>query len=243
MKNKIRLIAVVLSVFTLFSCKDDAKYSKMNNVSTDTTSKVGAHKIVVNDFIDAGTYVYLNVNEEGEEYWMAIPNAKIEKGATYYYSGGMEMKDFESKQLGKTFDFITFAEGISSSEIVAVKPKVKKMANSTGHVHHEAEPIHIEIPKNGISIANLYSKPANFKGEEIIVRGKVVKVNKNILGKNWIHIVDGTNFENNTDLTITTSQIVKLGDTVTFKALVVLDKDFGAGYVYNLLLENGKIIE
>lgn len=243
MKNKISLIVVVLSVFTLFSCKDEAKYSKMNNVPTAKTSKVGTHKIVVNDFIDAGTYVYLNVNEAGKEYWMAIPNTKIEKGATYYYSGGMEMKDFESKQLGKTFDFITFAEGISSSEVVAVKPKVEKMDNSAGHVHNEAEAIHIEIPKNGISIANLYSKLASFKGKEIIVRGKVVKVNKNILGKNWIHIVDGTSFENNTDLTITTSQIAKLGDTVTFKATVVLDKDFGAGYVYNLLLENGEIIE
>lgn len=241
MKDRINLIIVIFSVFTLFSCKDEAKYSKINNAPSIEVSKTGVHKVVVKDFMNAGTYVYLKVDENGKEYWMAIPNTKIEKGATYYYSGGMEMKDLESKQLGKTFDFITFAEGISLSKVAASKPKVKSTHNSVSHESHEA--INVVLPKNGTSIAELYAKPANFKDKEIIVRGKVVKVNKNILGKNWIHIIDGTSFENNRDLTITSSKVATVGDVVTFKATVTLNKDFGAGYVYNLLLENGEIIE
>lgn len=241
MKNKINFVIVVFSAFVLFSCKDKAVYSKMNNAPV--ANEVVVHKIVVTDFMDAGTYVYLKVNEADKEYWMAIPNTKIEKGSTYYYSGGMVMKDFESKQLGRVFDFITFAEGISTSEVVVSKPANTKTQAPASQEASKTEAIDIDLPENGISIANLYAKPADFKDEKIIVRGKVVKVNKNILDKNWIHIVDGTSFENNSDLTITTTQIAKLGDTVTFKATVVLDKDFGAGYVYNLLLENGEIIE
>ncbi|MFD1292487.1 hypothetical protein ACFQ5N_01455 [Lutibacter holmesii] len=242
MKSRINLVIVVFCISTLFSCKDKATYSKVDNLEP-VGNKTSVHKIVVNDIINVGTYMYLQVNEDAKEYWMAIPTTKIEKGATYFYSGGMEMKNFESKQLGKTFDFITFVEGVSSSEVETINSNLHQPTNSTGHKHIETEAIHIEIPENGISISNLYSNPTNFKEKEIVVRGKVVKVNKNILGKNWIHIVDGTSFENNSDLTITTSQLVKLGATVTFSGTVVLDKDFGAGYVYSLLLENGEIVQ
>jgi hypothetical protein len=62
------------------------------------------------------------------------------------------------------------------------------------------------------------------------------------MDKNWVHIADGTTFENKKDITVTTTEIIKVGDTVTFKATLVLDKDFGAGYVYGVLLENGQVI-
>ncbi len=241
MKNKINLIVVVFSVFVLFSCKDKAAYSKMD--SAPVANEVSVHKVVITDFMEAGTYVYLNVTEAGKEYWMAIPNTKIEKGATYYYSGGMEMRDFESKQLGKTFDRIIFAEGISASATVVSKPKVEHSHSESDHKLEATEAISIELPEGGVSIKELYKNKNNFNKKEIIVRGKVVKVNKNILDKNWIHIVDGTTFEDKKDLTITTSELAQLGAIVTFKATVVLDKDFGAGYVYNLLLENGEIIK
>ena len=241
MKNKINIILAVLSVFVLMSCKDKATYSKMDKSAK--VEKTSVHKIVINEFMNAAGYTYINVTEATETYWMAIPNTPVKEGETYFYTGGMKMKDFESKELKRTFDFITFAEGISASAEVASKPTIKNTHSESDHKLETTEAISIEIPKGGVSIGELYKNKNDFNKKEIIVRGKVVKVNKNILDKNWIHIVDGTNFEDKKDLTITTSELAKLGDIVTFKATVVLDKDFGAGYVYNLLLENGEIIK
>lgn len=242
MKNKIRLILVIAGVIAFVSCKDKATYSKMD--TTVTTEKSNVHEIVINDVIDAGTYVYLKVDEAGNEYWMAIPNTKVEKGGTYYYTGGMQMKDFESEQLGRKFDLITFAEGISTSEATVEQPKAKNPHESLENKPSvETEVISIELPENGTSIGELYENVSSYAKKEVIVRGKVVKVNKNILDKNWIHIVDGTSFENKRDLTITSDELVNVGDTLTIKATVVLDKDFGGGYVYALLLEDGKVVK
>lgn len=241
MKNKLNLVFVILSVFILISCKDKATYSKMDK--SPKVEKSLVHKIVVNESMNAGGYTYINVTEATETYWMAIPNTIVKEGETYFYTGGMQMKDFESKELKRTFDFITFAEGISASAEVASKPKIKHSHSESNHKIEVTEAISIELPEGGVSIGELYKNKNNFNKKEIIVKGKVVKVNKNILDKNWIHIVDGTSFEDKKDLTITTSELAQLGDIVTFKATVVLDKDFGAGYVYNLLLENGEIIK
>ena len=240
MKNKINLLAVVLSVFVLFSCKDKQTYSKIEK--TPEVTKTIVHKIVINDFMDAGGYTYLKVQEDDKEYWMAVPNTKVEKGATVYYTDGMVMKDFESKELGKKFDFITFSGGISATEEMVAKSA--KNPHTTGNTA-DAKVVEVNIaqPANGTSVGDLYSKKESLKNKEVIVKGKVVKVNKNILDRNWVHLVDGTSFETKKDITITTSEVVKVGDTVTFKATVTLEKDFGAGYVYNLLLENGEIIE
>ena len=92
-------------------------------------------------------------------------------------------------------------------------------------------------------MVELFSTKKSFSGKSIIVKGKVVKVNNGIMDKNWVHIVDGTQFENQSDLTITTMETVNIGDIVTFKGIIVLDKDFGQGYVYDILLEEAKVVK
>jgi hypothetical protein len=61
--------------------------------------------------------------------------------------------------------------------------------------------------------------------------------------KNWVHIQDGTDYEGEFDLTITTSRSVSVGDTVTFEGTIALEKDFGYGYFYNILMEEGDLIK
>jgi len=238
MRNKINIFSVIIAL-VLFGCKDKQGYSKINNETPETENSM--HKIVVNEFADAAGYTYINVTEGDKDYWMAIPNAVVEKGATYYYSGGMVMKDFESKELDKTFDFITFSEGISTSEDNIGK------ASDPHAGSNEIAPVVLDVKikkaKNGISVEELYAKKESFLNKEVIVRGKVVKVNNGIMDRNWVHIVDGTAFDAKNDVTITTNETIKVGDTVTFKATVTLDKDFGQGYVYPLLLENGEVLK
>jgi len=92
------------------------------------------------------------------------------------------------------------------------------------------------------TISKLLSDKQSFSGKVIKVKGIVTKYNPQILGKNWVHIQDGSEFQGEFDLTVTTDKIVSLGDTVTFEGKMILDKDFGYGYFYPVLMENGKPI-
>jgi len=94
-----------------------------------------------------------------------------------------------------------------------------------------------------VTIGKLMSEKKSFSGKTIKVKGVVTKVNEEIMGKNWIHIQDGTEGEGVYDLTITSLQSVSVGDTVTFEGKIALDKDFGYGYFYNVLMEEGGLIK
>jgi len=238
MRNKIKLFTVIFGVLILFSCKEKESYSKIQN--KQDTPKSTAHKIVINESIDGGGYMYLNVDENGNKYWMAIANTAVNIGDTYYYDEGLLMKDFESKELGRTFDLITFADGIRTTEIKEVTKKENPHSKSDSSV---VETIKIEKPENGTSLEELFSKKESFSKKSIVVKGKVVKVNNGIMDKNWVHISDGTQFEGKKSLTITTLEKVKVGDIVTFEGTIILDKDFGQGYIYDILLEEGKLIK
>ena len=240
MKHKIKFITLTLSVLLLVSCKEKTNYSKID--APQTASKTTVHKIVVDEFIDGGTYAYLNVTENNKSYWMAIPNMDVNIGDTYYYNGGMAMKDFKSEQLNKVFDEIIFVEGIRTSEELMAKP------SNDGHNHVAPKPIvdenvNIEKADGGISIKELLADKKSFSGKEVILKGKVIKVNNGIMDKNWVHIADGTQFEDKKSVTITTQEIVEVGAVVTFKGVIALDKDFGYGYVYDILLEEGVLIQ
>lgn len=238
MKNIIKFFTVLFSILIMVSCKDKVGYSKINNATSAAKSAV--HKIKVKEALDGGNYTYLNVDENGESYWMAISSMPVTVGDTYFYEGGMTMKDFESKQLNKTFDLIVFANTIRTTEIPVETKMEEQHAVENPVIDNN---IKIEKPKNGTSLAELFSAKKSFSNKSIIVKGKVVKVNNGIMDKNWIHIVDGTQFENQGDLAITTTETVNIGDIVTFKGVIVLDKDFGQGYIYDVLLEEGKLIK
>jgi hypothetical protein len=100
--------------------------------------------------------------------------------------------------------------------------------------------VKIDPCKDCIKIADLLENKKTYSGKSIKVTGKVTKYNPEIMGKNWIHIQDGSEFEGVFDLTITTDQKVEIGDIITFEGKIALDKDFGYGYLYNVLMEEGK---
>jgi len=113
----------------------------------------------------------------------------------------------------------------------------------TGAVPGEKHKVNVPVAEGGISIADLYSNKASYAGKKVKVSGEVVKFNPEIMGVNWIHLQDGTDFEGSFDLTVTSNQVVAIGDIVTFEGVVALDKDFGYGYFYDLLVEEGAIVK
>ena len=91
------------------------------------------------------------------------------------------------------------------------------------------------------TIAALYQEKAQLKGQQIQVKGKVVKVTNGVMQKNFLHIQDGSGSKGTNDLTVTSDDTAVIGDEVTVTGTVSLDRDFGAGYIFPLLLEQATI--
>jgi hypothetical protein len=97
---------------------------------------------------------------------------------------------------------------------------------------------------NAKTISEVYGQKAQLKDKKVTVRGKVVKYNGGIMGKNWLHIQDGTGNKDkkDNDITVTTASTdAQVGDVVTVVGVVRIDKDFGAGYAYPVIIEEATL--
>lgn len=91
------------------------------------------------------------------------------------------------------------------------------------------------------TVEQVYQQKAALSGEQVVVHGKVVKVNNGIMQKNFLHLQDGTGAEGSNDLTVTSTDTAAVGDEVTVTGTLVTDRDFGAGYTYPVIVEQAKI--
>jgi len=71
-----------------------------------------------------------------------------------------------------------------------------------------------------------------------------VKFLPGILGKNWIHLRDGSGSaqKGDNDITITTDETVGVGEIVTVRGLLKIDQDLGAGYTYKVIVADAKLV-
>jgi hypothetical protein len=91
------------------------------------------------------------------------------------------------------------------------------------------------------TVAALNQNKASLAGQTISVQGRVVKVNNGIMGRNFVHVQDGTGSANSNNLVVTSKQTANVGDQVTISGVVVINRDFGSGYSYPLLIEEASI--
>jgi hypothetical protein len=91
------------------------------------------------------------------------------------------------------------------------------------------------------TVAALNQEKVTLAGQTISAKGKVVKVNNGIMGRNFVHVQDGTGDANSNNLVVTSNQTASVGDTVTISGVVVVNRDFGSGYAYPLLIEEASI--
>jgi hypothetical protein len=121
-----------------------------------------------------------------------------------------------------------------------MNPHAMNAQSQGSKVAQEKIDVKVDACKGCIKISDLLENKKTYSGKTIKVTGKVTKYNPEIMGKNWIHIQDGSEFKGEFDLTITTDQKVTVGEIITFEGRIVLDKDFGYGYFYNVLMEDAK---
>lgn len=196
------------------------------------------HKVVVDEVLHTSRYTYLNVTEEGQQFWIAIPKKEVEKGGTYYYRGGLKKTNFKSVEHDRVFETVYLVSD------VAKDPSLIGVAGGNPHTDMPVETVSgkMDPPPGGITLKELLANKEKYSGQSVRVRGKVTKLNNMIMNRNWIHINDGT-IENNVDLTVTTTDNVPLGAVVGFEGTITLNKDFGAGYKYEIIMEDAKLLQ
>lgn len=203
------------------------------------------HTVIVNEILPTSKYIYVNVTEAGNSFWIATRKQEVEIGKTYFYKGGLLKTNFESKEYNRVFDKIYLVSNI-------VPEKHGNNTNPLGEVSETEEPNEASTPteipsgkmvpqKGSITISEIVKNPSKYEGKTVQLTGKCTKINPNIMNRNWIHLKDGSMDEY--DLVITSDTFVAEGKTITIQAVVGLNRDFGAGYTYALILENGKVIE
>jgi len=236
MQVRLVLILILTGLF-VFSC------GKSEEQKTESAAaNFDGHKVVVQEVIQATSYTYLRVTEDDREYWMAVTKREIAEGATQYYTTGMEMTDFQSKDLDRTFASIYFVQDLMDQPPVTAPsmPMAGGMPQGKKIPPMDAS-LSVEPAAGGITIAQLYAHKNDYLYKKVKVRGKVTKYNSGIMSRNWVHLQDGTSEEGNYDVAVTTQDNVKIGDVVTFEGVVSLDKDFGAGYKYEVIIEEASL--
>ncbi|MFC1794952.1 hypothetical protein ACFL3Q_15360 [Planctomycetota bacterium] len=195
--------------------------------------------MVVQEVVQATSYTYLKVKEADSEFWIAITKREIEAGETISFSGALEMRNFESKDLQRTFETIYFVARIvgdesSASQQPASMPRPMKP-------ELEKKEVSIEPAEGGTTIGELFANRDSYADKTVLIKGQVMKVNRAIMDRNWVHLQDGTGDSGGFDLTVTTAEEVNVGDVVTFEGKITLNKDFGSGYSYEVLMEQAKL--
>lgn len=207
--------------------------SALNGAATAQAS-MEEHKVVAKEALNTEKYTYIKATQDGDEVWIAIPRSEIEIGATYIYRGGLMKKNFQSKEFNRVFETVYLVSDIRKENgggLAMSQPK-------EGAIDDKG-PIKVVPAEGAITIAELVKNAAKYEGKQVMVTGKVVKLNPMIMNRNWIHLEDGSTDEH--DLTLTTTENVSLGDVVTFEGAIALNRDFGAGYRYDIIMEGALI--
>jgi hypothetical protein len=184
--------------------------------------------------MDAGRYTYVQVDTGTERLWAAGPHTAVTVGDPVSIAGGTLMVDFFSKSLERKFDrlYLVSAIGVPSGE----KTPPEGHAKDAAPPEEAIDTTGIERPQGGRTVAEVVRDRAGLAGQQVLVRGKVVKVNLRILGRNWIHVQDGAD-----KVIVTTDGTAEVGSTVLVRGTVVTDKDFGYGYKYDVLIEDANV--
>lgn len=229
----------------------------------------GALAGTVVETFDSGGYTYIQLDTGTQKIWAAVGQTKVTVGDKISLQNGPVMRDFHSKSLDRTFPEIIFSAGLagaaadphggaagSFSQAVQGEGAAMPPAGGMGAGAQEASggsvkaitPLQeVKVEKaegeNCYKVEELFASASDLAGKKVKIRGKVVKVSPNIMGRTWIHLQDGSgNPMNNThDLVVTSADAPELDSIVVVEGQLAKDKDFGAGYFYNVIVEGATV--
>lgn len=202
-------------------------------------------EVVIKELVPTSKYIYAKVKEGEKLYWIATQKQELEIGTPYLFNESLLKTQFESKEFDRIFDTLflvntlvpkdhgiiagTFHDNHRSNGKIATLKKVNVDQDSTS------------IFMGDVLIADLINNPEKYAGNEVVIRGECTKVNANILDRNWLHMKDGS--KDDYDLVITSEEEIQKSAKIAVRATVRLNVDFGSGYSYPILLENGRVVD
>lgn len=188
--------------------------------------------------MNAGDYTYMRLGTPKGDFWAAVPQTTVKKGSTVTIDVKMLAEKFQSNTLHRTFDKLAMGVLAPGTAKAPATPAAHHMATdaSVGDVK-------VEKAAGGLTVAEAWAKRSELKDKPVVIRGKVVKYLGGIMGKNWIHLRDGSgsHAQHNDDITVTTQEQARVGDVVTVSGTVHIDSDFGSGYTYPIIIEDAKL--
>jgi len=213
---------------------------------------------VVETITTAG-YTYVQVDTGAKKLWAAATKFNVARGDSVKVVGGMPMANFHSKSLNRDFELIYFTgailnlttgEGAGAEALPPGHPPLPGTAQPALPPNHPpiADQPTLDLAgitrvEGGRTVQEICVDAAKLAGQQVRVRGRVVKYNQQVLGRNWLHLRDGTGSATGktNDLTVTTAATVKVGDLVVVTGTVATDKDFGSGYRYAVIVEDATV--
>jgi len=245
LKTIISALAVVLTAGALFiqsGCTEAESPPTTENPALTAPVPAGMTRGKVLETVDSGGYTYVLVETSEAPMWAAGPQTVVKVGDVVEISQGMPMEQFQSKSLDRTFDVLYFVSAIVNlTTPTAAAPA--PAATSDTKPATDAMDVSVAELEPGKNIAWVYANKDALANQAISLRGKVVKYNSNIMGRNFIHIQDGSGdvAAGNNDLTVTSKATTAVGETVVIAGTVILEKDLGAGYLFPVLVEDASI--
>lgn len=186
--------------------------------------------------MDSGGYTYVRLDLGEREVWAAAPPTRVSLGQVVTINDPMPMQDFASSTLGREFELIYFASSLTAPGAAPVPHGSSAPPAATGVGVGD-----VAKAEGGQTVEEVILGKDSLVGKEILVRAKVVKFTPAVMGKNWLHVQDGSGTTGSNDLTVTTDAEVAVGDVVVVRGVLAADKDFGFGYAYDLIVEEARV--
>ncbi len=244
MKMKTMLFTLILTLIVGSAFADSLKLPGLHGSDQEAGSGESVSLIAgkVVETMDSGGYSYVKLENNGKSTWLAVPKMKITVGQEASFLPGAVMHDFNSKTLNRTFDTIIFSSGPAAGSAA-----VTDYGSPHGGMVPAPDVEIIKVEKasgtNAYTVAELHENMDKLDNKKITVKGQVVKVSPSIMKKNWVHIQDGSGSaaKGNSKIIVTTQDLPSVGDVVTANGILYKDKDFGYGYKYSVIVEEGSI--
>ena len=171
--KKLLFIALLISV--MFGCKNGTKEADKN---AENENKYAS--FIAKEAIPAGGYVYVLGEQADSSKWFAINSQEITIGDKYYFTDPLVMKNFYSKELNRPFDEVSFLMLVSTNPADLDQPEEVAANKPSGKITTVKEELSINVPENGITIAQLFENSKQYAGKKVIIRGKVIKFSSEI---------------------------------------------------------------
>lgn len=206
---------------------------------SQTSQAESEHRVFLMDTLSGSRYSYLKVREGDKEFWLATLKRSYTLEEEYIFEKGIYKTDYYSTAFDRSFDEIYLVSDLRPAFSQGQQEALGNIFESKSPAK-DLSTADIQAMDGAISIKELIENADSYVDQEVKLTAKVVKINANIMDRHWLHLKDGS--MDQFDLVATSQTAVPAGHTINLKATLRKSVDFGAGYSYDLILENAEVL-